>query len=246
VEVICQLRFPPILSINGHDPADFQEQIRDVFPQYSAACEQPPPTLKSLPGQPPVVEPQSPFVNHTFRSADGAWQLNLTKNFISLSTRSYHDWKSFAGRLDKPLAAFIKTYRPAYFERIGLRYINAVSRRELGLEEHPWRDLIRPAYLGILMEEDVRVEGIHRATVDAEFALDSSCRAKIHAGPGMLKNKDPRAAQDQEMKFILDFDLFMAGNISAPLAAGGMETLHNHADALFQGAITDELHEAML
>lgn len=246
MEVICQLRFPTILSINSQDPVDFQEQVRDVFPRYEAVCEQTPPKIKAVPGQPPVVEPQKPFVNHTFRSADGAWQLNLSKDFISLSTRSYLDWKSFAGRLDKPLAAFIKIYRPAYFERIGLRYINAVSRRALQLEDRPWRDLIRPAYLGILAEEDVRAEGVHKSAVDAEFALDSSCHAKIHAGPGLLKSKDPRLSTDNEQRFILDFDLFMTGNITAPLAAAGMETLHNHADALFQGAITDELHEAML
>ena len=36
-EVICQLRFPPILSINTTEPADFQEAIRTEFPSMSAA-----------------------------------------------------------------------------------------------------------------------------------------------------------------------------------------------------------------
>ena len=30
-EVICQLRFPTILSINSTEPADFQEIIRDEY-----------------------------------------------------------------------------------------------------------------------------------------------------------------------------------------------------------------------
>lgn len=34
-EVICQLRFPTILSINNVEPADFQERIREDFPQYA-------------------------------------------------------------------------------------------------------------------------------------------------------------------------------------------------------------------
>ncbi|MEI3304667.1 MAG: TIGR04255 family protein [Dysosmobacter sp.] len=34
-EVICQLRFPTILTINSVEPADFQEAIRDAFPQYA-------------------------------------------------------------------------------------------------------------------------------------------------------------------------------------------------------------------
>ena len=35
-EVICQLRFPTILTINNVEPADFQERIREDFPQYGS------------------------------------------------------------------------------------------------------------------------------------------------------------------------------------------------------------------
>ena len=35
-EVICQLRFPEILSIGVNVPAAFQDAIRDEYPQYSA------------------------------------------------------------------------------------------------------------------------------------------------------------------------------------------------------------------
>ena len=40
-EVICQLRFPSILSINQVEPAEFQEDIRDAFPPI---CPAPGPT----------------------------------------------------------------------------------------------------------------------------------------------------------------------------------------------------------
>ena len=39
-EVICQLRFPTILSINNTEPADFQEAIRDAFPSWWAPAAQ--------------------------------------------------------------------------------------------------------------------------------------------------------------------------------------------------------------
>ena len=35
VEVICQLRFPTILSIGAKEPAEFQEAIRKDFRPYS-------------------------------------------------------------------------------------------------------------------------------------------------------------------------------------------------------------------
>lgn len=44
-EVICQLRFPTILSINNNEPADFQERIRDSFPQYGRKQENLPPQI---------------------------------------------------------------------------------------------------------------------------------------------------------------------------------------------------------
>lgn len=42
LEVICQLRFPPILSINENTPAEFQEAVRDMFPQFSVQVERVP------------------------------------------------------------------------------------------------------------------------------------------------------------------------------------------------------------
>lgn len=33
MEVVCQVRFPPILRINTEEPSEFQEEIRDRFPK---------------------------------------------------------------------------------------------------------------------------------------------------------------------------------------------------------------------
>ena len=39
LEVICQLRFPTILSISAKEPAEFQELIRSDIPRYSRNIE---------------------------------------------------------------------------------------------------------------------------------------------------------------------------------------------------------------
>lgn len=236
-EVICQLRFPQILSIETEVPAQFQEAIRDTFPQYSSRKDTPPPKLVN--GR---LEAQQPVNNYQFVSMDGHWRVNLTDSFISLACNQYTCWEDFAKMLDLPLAAFIKTYRPAYFERVGLRYLNFISRGSLGLEDVPFRDLIRSQYLGILSDEEFPETAATRATVDAEFAIRGGCRAKIHAGPGLVKRG---GADNKEVHFIFDQDLFMPGKIAVNLSAGALQTLHSQADSIFRGAITDTLHDAM-
>ena len=244
-EVICQLRFPSILSIGTKEPVDFQEAIRSMFPRYTVKQEQLPPQLVGVGTPNAKLETPAPVTNYYFISADGKWKLNLTRNFISISTVAYPGWESFGKQFDLPLAEFIRIYQPAFFERIGLRYLNAFSRAALDLADEPWRALISPAYLGPLSQEDVAERTALKSSVDAELMLDSSCRARIHAGPGLLKRSLPGMQQDNEIKFILDLDLAMTGQIDPRMAAAGLETLHSHSTPIFQGAITDRLHTAL-
>ena len=244
-EVICQLRFPTMLTINNAEPADFQEAIRAEFPQYARRQDTAAPKITGLGGPSPKVEQQPPVTNYNFLSADGKWKLNLTKDFIALSTLRYSGWPEFARMLDKPLASFIRIYKPAYFQRVGLRYVNLVSRRKLGLEDTPWTELIAPAYTGPLQEPDVAEDSVLNCGCDLLVKLDSSCQAKVHAGPGRIKTNVPNTPQDPEVKFIFDMDLSMNGQTPCTLAAAALETLHGHSTRLFEGAVTDRLRNAM-
>ena len=241
VEVICQLRFPTILSISAREPADFQEAIRGDFPQYKRLFEQPQPKLSGGPGNFRVEEAQR-VINYQFLSDDGRWKVNLTNNFVALATPAYTTWEDFAAKLDLVLAQFIPIYRPAYFERVGLRYINVFSRKALDLEGVPFRELFQPGYLGLLGEEDVREEGFARAGQDVEVAVSGGCRIKLHAGPGMLQRGN---VKDNEVKFILDNDVFMNGKVELDHCVPALRTVHIQADRLFAGALTERLHEAL-
>ena len=69
-EVICQLRFPTILSIGAKEPAEFQDSIRAMFPLYAAKQEQLPPKVVGMGTQGAKLEPQAPLINYHFISAD--------------------------------------------------------------------------------------------------------------------------------------------------------------------------------
>lgn len=240
-EVICQLRFPEILTIEANIPARFQEAIREEFPLYSVRKEAAAPKLSGAPGA-FTLENQPKTNNYQFASSDGVWRVNLTSKFISLACSRYSCWEDFAKKLDKPLAAFIKLYKPAFFERVGLRYLNFISRQALGLEGTPFSELISPCYLGVLGEEDVAEGNCDRSGVDAELKLRGGCKVKLHAGPGLVKLG---GKADQEVKFIFDQDLYMPGQVPVNLSAGALQTLHAQAWGIFRGAITPLLHRAM-
>ena len=241
VEVICQLRFPEILTINAVPPAAFQELIRSEYPQYSVSVETTPPKVNHTP-EGLRVQKQPEINNYCFTSTDGIWRVNLTSRFISLTCLQYTGWERFAKQLDMPLAAFIKTFQPAHFERIGLRYLNFISREDLDLVGIPFSELIQPAFLGLLGEESMLEPNALRSSVDAEILLSNKCRAKIHAGPGIVKRN---GQTDNEIKFVIDQDLFTTGNVPISQSANALETLHRQAYPIFRSAITDKLHNAM-
>lgn len=239
-DVICQLRFPDILVIDANQPAEFQDAIRSDFPQFAKFLKKT--SAKTNPQVATLQENAQATANYQFASADGVWRVNLTSQFISLACSHYTNWESFARRLDAPLAAFIKIYKPAYFYRIGLRYINFISRKQLGLEDTPFSQLIQQPYLGILGDEEVAELHTSRCSMDAETEIRGGCRLKVHAGPGIVKQN---GQTDNEVKFIFDQDLFITGNIPINYSAGALETLHSQAYPIFRDAIVDTLHDAM-
>ncbi len=229
-EVICQLRFPEVDIINSATPTQFQEAIRNQYPQYSMERER------------PVGKQSEGILNHQFVSNDGVWRVNLTNHFISLSCNRYSSWEQFANRLDIPLAAFIQIYKPDGFNRVGLRYVNFFSRKRLQLEGVPFSELFDAKYLGLMADDALQESSFHSSIVEADIALEDGCRVKIHSGPGMVKRN---GHQDPDINFVLDCDYYIAGNTSPKHSASSLEKLHSKTYPVFRGAITNLLHNAM-
>lgn len=241
MNVICQLRFPRILTIGSKEPADFQEAVRKHFPRYSFKTETPPPIPVNQGGK-ITVQNREPIRNYSFSSLDGKESLNLTDGFLSLTVSEYTDWESFAALLDYATAEFCRIYEPACFERVGLRYLNAFSREDLGLEGSRWSDLISPAYCGLLGEEDTADSDFSRCTQDAEFKARGGCSVRIHAGPGLVKRG---GIQEKIPRYVLDLDVFMLGQLPLRQLTGALQSAHLVANRIFRDAIREELHQAM-
>ena len=131
IEVICQLRFPTILSIGSTEPAQFQEMVRGEFPKYVARQEQQPLKITNPNSAQPQVERQAPITNYNFISADGLWKINLTKDFIALSTLRYTSWEEFA-------AGYVIGRAMWSGSGMSLMGIISIAQGLLEDEESPW------------------------------------------------------------------------------------------------------------
>ena len=176
-----------------------------------------PPCITGLGSPNPKVEQQPPVTNHNFVSEDNQWKLNLTKDFIALSTLHYPGWEvcppagQAAGRLYPAVQArLFPAGGPAVCEHLLPCPAGAGGAR--------WAELFSPACTAPMQEAELPEDRFLNCACDLTLKLDSSCQAKVHAGPGVVKRNAPGVPQDPEVKFIFDMDLSMTGN--TPLHPG--------------------------
>lgn len=237
--VICQLRVPANLRIDVETPAAFQQAIRAEYPTFKQV------TNIVLPTELPeevrtLLAGASPIPTGTafdFVSEDGDWTVGLTREFLALTARTYRRWEEFKDRLAGPLAAFLATYEPAYFTRVGLRYQDVIRPSALGLEGRDWADLLQDHIAAELVNRDISHRTL-QATRDLVFDLGDGQR--VH-----LKHGIARRAGDTEDSYLIDADFFTEERKSHDEALRVLDEFHSHAGRLFRWCITDLVHDSL-
>lgn len=241
--VICQLRFPPILSIDSQPPADFQDAIRKEFPNYEEVPEyQHEVSFGVDMGNPlrqlsPIAN-VSVMKNYSFLSKDKSWKVSLTRSFVALSTTKYGVWSTFYKKLQKTISALEKIYKPSYISRVGLRYINVFDRKALGVENTPWHRLLSSNILGFCSLDDSQDVQGYKSTSDILFP-QLGCKARVTSA---------LARQNQDVKnlsFILDTDLYFDKQIEIKLIKNNLDILHKTSRNILEFSIRDELRSCM-
>lgn len=240
-EVICQLRFPPILRIDTESPSGFQERIRADYPFYKAK-----PALKLPAGIPAelaaLIATDLPFGHgqaaHEFTSRDEKWTLSLTREFVALTCRRYDRWENFKDHLRVPLEALQALYSPPFFTRIGLRYRDVLRRSSLGLEEVGWAQLLQPWMAGALAVPEVAKDIEHSASELMLRLPDQHSRVRVHHGQAV----DDKS---QEQCYVIDADFFSEYQTETAHAIELLDFLNKQSRLFFRWCITDRLHQAM-
>lgn len=231
-EVICQLRFPRQLVIDAEAPARFQTAIASEYP-----------TLIVRDAVQILIEASAPkFVStktYDFSSADEKWKVVLNSEFIALTTTRYISWGEFLKKLATVLGVFLEFYGPAYFSRIGIRYKDIISRKALGVDNVPWKDLIEPHLISVLGDDKLEISSV--LTCVGSFSWEASAETKAQMNYGLANNKD------NESVFLIDMDYFSDQRTEATI--NGPTSFLGRVRPLpydvFRWCIKDDLHSAM-
>ncbi|MBW8003313.1 MAG: TIGR04255 family protein [Planctomycetes bacterium] len=242
-EVICQFRFPPILKIDTELPAEFQDAIREAYPEYSETSELKFEMPSGVPDQIPAemlrqAIQSSATKSYQFLTEEKDWKVNLTRTFIALTTTKYQRWEQFKERLIGPFKALLSTYSPSNFARIGLRYINVIRRSKLGLDDVPWAELLTEYIAGIIGSAEIapRIQG-----------SESSSEIMLSDEQSIVRivTKFVTAKNDKEVCFMIDSDFYRAVKTPIDRALDHLDFLNGKASGLIRWAIKDKLYQAM-
>jgi uncharacterized protein (TIGR04255 family) len=234
-EVICQLRFPPILRIDS-DVTDFQEAIRAEYPFYSEE-------QLALPGLPPQIlelmkaAPASgPKPAKRFGSADERWTVSITREFVALQTTQYTRWEEFRQRLRGVLDISERIFRPAFYTRVGLRYRDVIRRPALAVNTLSWSQLLQPHIAGELSTE---------IAPNVKELLHVSLIALSEHGNVRLRHGLSEPNEGSEPSYTIDADFFSVDRTELTDVNDRLDYFNREAARLFRWCIDDRLHAAM-
>ena len=238
-EVICQLRFPPILRIDTELPVAFQEQIRTTYPLYRSVIQgqQALGTTTKMGSSPDLS--YAVRIAHQFASDENStWTITVEREFFAIKTTRYIHWEEFSVRLVDALNSFKQIYRPSYYSRIGLRYIDVIQRSKLGLESRSWGELLSQAIAGELAIPEVagEIENVMRHTAIRLSQHDSLVRLRH----GLVSEQSTG-----ESCFFIDSDFFHEQITKVEDAHTILEYFRKNAGYLFRWCIQPLLHDAL-
>jgi len=240
--VICQLRFPPILRIESEPPTSFQEVVRSSFPMYAERTEfrvdlglttKGEPFIGNIPS-PPMLSPNKIY---EFFTEDETWKIRLTRTFFAIVTTNYKRWSDFKEHLQGPYDALIQTYSPAFFTRVGLRYVDIIKRSELGLDGANWNELLKPFAIGLLSSQV--------AANIKNFESRSDISLSDNESIARIATSFVQAIPTNEQCLKIDCDFFSSKRKDLANAMAQLDFLNIRAYRLIQWIIEEKLHNAM-
>ena len=136
--VILQLRFHPILKVAERIP-DLQDLIRSRFPGFDSIESQ---NIEvTLAGE---VQVRSDTA-HRFLAVSEPTKVSLSTSAVSIEYGAHQSREVLLGDVETVLSALDAVYSPIVPKRLGIRYVNLISRSKISAtlgRSVSWRDLL--------------------------------------------------------------------------------------------------------
>ena len=243
VEVTFQVNFPTILAIDAQDPVDFQKIVMRKYPNYDSQTEIRNEVTVNVANtkSDASFESKTKRKLHLFVSEDQKWKITLAKDMLAFSTTDYKYWEDMEEKAADVIKALNDAFSPLYYTRVGLRYIDAIDRKVLGLENTSWNLLLEPHICGSLSYKTDGNVTVRSSTVSSEIVIDDVF-INLASGTGIIDRHDGTLQQEA---FILNCDYYYNKKTTNTDLSGIASKLHDRSHTFFRESITDELHEAM-
>lgn len=236
IEVICQVRFPPILRIEAAAPAEFQEQIRDKFPLLERTSNQ---FAQQLPQELlQAIGAPSGGSGFIFRTAERDTSATLLSDCLTVSTEKYVRWEDFWMLAQACITALIDVYAPSFFTRLGLRYRNMIRRSELGQDDAAWSALVSQAIFGEL------ADGAWEASV-VEARRSLRCEGSDDGDAVIFQHGLAQIEGQNEQCYLIDFDYYRDSRVESAEIEAVFQRFNRRSGRAFRWAITEQLHDAL-
>lgn len=225
-EVLCQVKFPPILRIAKEPPADFQEAIRIRFPGLEVEQG----VLLQLGISPaaenPVVE-TTPKI-YRFKSSDSKTCVSLAVDFFALSTNSYTHWDDFVNDFIFVEQVVKKVFSPPFINRVGLRFINRITLKNSGCKTiQELLDLFHPDLTCFFRSNAWSEPG---EMISQIVLLDHKARLTLRFG---------FAREEKEPFFLLDFDYYEGYQLDFQNLSEKIDDYHTKIYQAFRWSLID-------
>lgn len=242
IDVACQLNFPPILKIDSHLPANFQDALRRSYPIFEESVgagikfnlgariggEEKNEILSFLEGEKRTF---------SFLTEDKSRGIILTRDFLAFKTNKYITWGLFKEWFEEPLSIFVKEYQPSFFSRIGLRYKDLIVRSDLGIDDEPWNELLVPEFAAEFTLKDLSNEIISKSG-QVIFELENDI--KLILNHGLAKKKSTN-----EQCYLIDSDFSTIKRTEVNDAFNKLGEFNKLSGNFFRLCISEKLTDAL-
>ena len=259
-EVICQLRYPPILKVSVESPAQFQDAVRNTYPLYTKigglggfASQIPPEIAGQIPpeiaGQiPPEIAEAfastlfpgvSGSPTHIFSTEDESKSISLTQEFIAVTERQYESWEDFRAAVKFAERTFREVYSPASYIRVGLRYVDVLMRSRFGSKDKPWSELLNPSFIGVL-GDDGAAPYVREITIESMLNIPD-----VESGRVVIRHGLRTVEEETEQVYVIDADFQSDKRCDTNGAFETLEKFHQWGGNLFRWATKEELRDSL-